>query len=77
MKKKRVISRRERRRSFLWLVIIFIVTLILGVLVTRFSGCVENFYSYVDKSYRPKDLDRKLYLEQKAEEQKKQGKVVK
>lgn len=58
MKKKRVISRRERRRSFLWLVIIFIVTLILGVLVTRFPGCMENFYSYMDGSYHPMDLDR-------------------
>ena len=58
MKKKHFISHRDRRRSFLWLVIIFTVTLILGVLVTRFPGCVEKFYSYRDESYRPMDLDR-------------------
>jgi len=58
VKKKRFISHRDRRRSFLWLVIIVVVTLISGVLVTRFPGCVEKFYSYMDESYRPMDLDR-------------------
>lgn len=74
MKKKRYISRRERRRSFLWFVIIVVVTLILGVLVARLPGCAEKFYRYKDESYRPMDLDRELYLEQKAEEQKEQSK---
>lgn len=74
MKKKRVINYRERRRSFLWLVIILVVTLILGALVARTPSCVEKFYKYKDESYRPMDLDRELYLEQKAEEQKEQSK---
>jgi hypothetical protein len=58
VKKKRVISHRERRRLFLWLVIIVVVTLILGALVPKFSGYVKKFYSYSDESYRPMDLDR-------------------
>ncbi len=58
MKKKRVISHREKRRTFLWLVIIVVVTLILGVLVAKFPAYREKFYSYRDESYRPMDLDR-------------------
>jgi hypothetical protein len=58
VKKKRFISHRDGRRSFLWLVIIVVVTLKSGALVTRLPGCLEKFYSYMDESYRPMDLDR-------------------
>ena len=58
MKKKRIISHRERRRSFLWFVIIVVVTLILGALVAKIPSYVEKFYGYGDESYRPMDLDR-------------------
>jgi MFS superfamily sulfate permease-like transporter len=64
------ISRIERRRSFLRLMIIFVIVLIFGALSGIFRGCIEGFYNYMDESYRPKDLDRKQYLEQKAGEQK-------
>jgi MFS superfamily sulfate permease-like transporter len=69
-KKGPFISRIERRRSFLWLMIIFVTALIFGALSGIFRGCIESFYHYMDENYRPKDLERKQYLEQKAEEQK-------
>jgi len=68
VKKKRFVSRRERQRSLLWFVIIIMVALILGALVARMPSYVEKYYNYRDESYHPADLDRKLYLEQKAKE---------
>lgn len=68
-KKDPFISRIERRRSFLRLMIIFVIVLIFGALSGIFRGCIESFYNYMDESYRPKDLDRKVYLEQKAKEE--------
>ncbi|MDO9565577.1 MAG: hypothetical protein Q7J15_02390 [Candidatus Desulfaltia sp.] len=58
MKRKHFISRSERKRSLLWLVIIVVVALILGALVARIPSYVEKFYHYGDESYRPMDLDR-------------------
>ena len=58
MKKKRVISHSERRKSFLWLVIIVVVALILGALVARIPSYMEKFYKYKYENYRPMDLDR-------------------
>ncbi|MCD6266227.1 MAG: hypothetical protein J7K02_09730 [Deltaproteobacteria bacterium] len=69
-KKDPFIGRTERRRTFLWLMIIFVIALIFGSLAGIFRGCIESFYNYMDESYRPKDLDRKEYLQQKAKEQK-------
>ena len=68
-KKDPFISRIERRRSFLRLMIIFVIVLIFGALSGIFRGCIEGFYNYMDESYSPKDLDRKVYLEQKAKEE--------
>jgi len=51
-------------------VIIAVVALALGALVAKMPAYVEKFYNYRDQSYHPMELDRKLYLEQKAEEQK-------
>jgi hypothetical protein len=58
VKRKPFVSRRERRRSFLWLVIIVVIALILGALVAKIPSYVEKFYGYGDESYRPMDLDR-------------------
>ena len=74
MKKKHFVSRRERRKSFLWLMIIVVVALALGALVVKMPAYVEKFYNYRDQGYYPKDLDKKLYLEEKIEQQKEQSK---
>jgi len=74
VKKKHFVSRRERRKSFLWLVIIAVVALALGALVAKMPAYVEKFYNYRDQGYYPKGLDKKLYLEEKIEQQKEQSK---
>ena len=58
MKRKHYVSRSEKRKSLLWLVIIVATALILSVLVVKIPSYVEKFYEYGDESYRPMDLDR-------------------
>jgi hypothetical protein len=55
---RQVTRKKARKRLYLWISLIFIITILLSLLVSFIPVLYEKFIHYADPAYRPMDIER-------------------